>query len=78
MATKWKNPPSNGISRNGGDGEKFNGFKNLCTQCTEVVVDEKTARVVRVTKGVYLPVDHDCKRVRVYNLKGQLIEVKEQ
>jgi hypothetical protein len=33
-------------------------------------------RVIRETKGVYLPVEHDCPRVRVYDLQGKLLEVK--
>ena len=66
-------------------------YNSFCTQCTEVVIVETntyefgnprlgiestTHRVVRESKGVYLPVDHDCPRVRVYDLQGKLLEVK--
>lgn len=48
--------------------------KCFCTQCAERVVDKK-GNEVRVTRGVYLPIEHDCPRVRVYDLQGKLIEV---
>src|ERR1039458_2082087 len=41
-------------------------LKNHCPSCTDVVGP-------RVTKGVYLPVEHDCPRTRVYDLHGKLL-----
>ena len=52
-------------------------FRSFCPNCIEVVVDGSQKKV-RVTKGVYLPVDHDCNSVRVYDLKNNLLEVKAQ
>lgn len=49
------------------------GLKNYCTCCREAVFDGK--REVRVTKGCYLPVDHECPRTRVYGHSGKLLEV---
>lgn len=53
-------------------------FNSYCAQCTEVVLSVKRPWVVRITKGVYLPIEHECNSVRVYNLQGNLIEVKAQ
>lgn len=50
-------------------------FRNFCSDCIEVVVD-KTRSTVRVTKGMYLPIEHECASVRIYDLQGNLIEVK--
>lgn len=50
--------------------------KTFCTRCTEVVIGQRKPWVVRLTKGVYLPIDHDCNSVRVYDLKGNLLEVR--
>jgi hypothetical protein len=50
-------------------------FNNFCTHCAEMVID-KSARSVRVTRGVYLPIRHQCNSVRVYDLAGKLLEVK--
>ena len=50
---------------------KHNTF---CAVCVEMVIDD--ARHVRVTKGLYLPIEHQCNSVRVYNLQGKLLEVK--
>lgn len=50
-------------------------FHAFCTQCVDMVIDAK-ASIVRATKGVYLPVNHDCARVRVFNLMGELLEVR--
>lgn len=47
---------------------------NFCVYCTEAVVNG-AKNEVRVTRGVYLPIKHDCPRVRVYDLQGKLIEV---
>lgn len=50
-------------------------YKNFCTDCEESVVNgDKT---VRHTRGVYLPIEHQCNRVRVYDLAGKLLEVKQ-
>lgn len=51
-------------------------FKTFCTNCVEMVIDTGNKKV-RATKGVYLPIEHDCARVRVYDLQGVLLEVKE-
>lgn len=48
-------------------------LKNYCTCCREAVIDG--TRKVRVTVGCYLPVDHECPRTRVYDLRGKLLEV---
>ena len=48
-------------------------LKTFCACCREAVIDG--GKEVRVTKGVYLPVKHDCPRTRVYDLHGHLIEV---
>lgn len=53
-------------------------FTSYCAHCTEVVLSVKRPWVVRITKGVYLPIEHECNSVRVYNLQGNLIEVKAQ
>lgn len=50
-------------------------FTSFCTSCIEMVIDTRQSEV-RVTRGVYLPIEHDCARVRVYDLVGKLIEVK--
>lgn len=51
-------------------------FRSFCVHCVEMVIDEAAAQV-RATRGVYLPVEHDCARVRVYDLRGNLLEVKQ-
>jgi hypothetical protein len=51
---------------------KHNTF---CAVCVEMVIDENEHRV-RVTKGLYLPIEHQCNSVRVYDLRGNLLEVK--
>lgn len=48
-------------------------FKTFCPHCVDMVISAK----VRATRGVYLPVEHACPRVRVYDLMGKLIEVKQ-
>jgi hypothetical protein len=70
--TNWKTEPRKGISRNGEIGHVY---KNFCTCCAEAVVDG-AGKTVRVTKGVYLPIEHQCNSVRVYDLRGNLLEVK--
>lgn len=49
-------------------------YKSFCANCFEVVVNGATE--LRVTRGVYLPIEHDCNSVRVYDLHGKLLEVK--
>lgn len=51
-------------------------FRTFCVDCVDVVLSNKKPFVIRMTKGVYLPIDHDCNSVRIYDLKGNLIEVK--
>lgn len=48
---------------------------NFCAVCVQVVID-KDKRQVRTTKGVYLPIEHQCNSVRVYDLRGKLLETK--
>lgn len=48
-------------------------LSNYCVCCREAVIDG--TKEVRVTKGCYLPVEHDCPRTRVYDLHGKLLEV---
>lgn len=50
-------------------------FNSFCADCVEVVIDRESKKV-RVTKGVYLSIEHECKRVRFYNLHGALLEVQ--
>lgn len=50
-------------------------FTSYCVACIDVVVDEARKKV-RTTKGVYLPIEHVCDSVRVYDLQNSLIEVK--
>jgi len=50
-------------------------FDNFCVNCVDLVIDVR-GKKVRATKGVYLPVDHHCARIRVYDLQGKLLEVK--
>lgn len=50
--------------------------KTYCAVCVEMVIDESERRV-RVTKGVYLPIEHKCGCVRVYDLRGNLLETKQ-
>lgn len=47
---------------------------NHCAVCTDAVVDA-SRNEVRVTRGVYLSIEHECPRVRVYDLQGKLLEV---
>lgn len=49
-------------------------FTAYCPQCTDVVVDGKHNKV-RTTKGAYLPIEHECASVRIYDLRSNLIEV---
>lgn len=51
-------------------------FNTFCAVCVEMVID-KSERSVRVTKGVYLPIEHKCGSVRVYDLRGNLLETKQ-
>lgn len=51
---------------------KHNTF---CAACVDVVIDGDK-RNVRVTKGVYLPIKHECGCARVYNFQGMLLEIK--
>lgn len=51
---------------------KHNSF---CAVCVEMVIDESEHRV-RVTKGLYLPIEHACNSVRLYDLRGNLLETK--
>jgi len=39
-------------------------FTNFCPHCAEMVTDGDS--VLRRTKGLYLPVEHECPKVRVY------------
>lgn len=48
---------------------------SFCAVCVEMVIDEAEKRV-RVTKGVYLPIEHTCNSVRVYDLRNNLLEIK--
>lgn len=48
--------------------------KVFCATCTDAVVDD-SKKEVRVTKGVYLPIEHECSKLRVYDLTGRLLEV---
>ena len=57
---------SNGVSRHDDLGRCL---KNYCPHCSEDVAG------TRVTRGCYLPIEHDCPRVRVYDLRGKLLEV---
>lgn len=49
-------------------------LKHFCPDCVDTVVSKHKS--VRVTRGVYLPIEHECNRVRVYDLAGKLLEVK--
>jgi hypothetical protein len=49
-----------------------------CPNCTEIVLSVKKPWVIRMTKGVYLPIEHECNSVRVYDLNNNLLEVKAQ
>lgn len=61
-------------------------FAYFCAACTEMVIDGN--RSVRVTRGVYLPKEHQCGTktpqgkwdgkgsIRVFDLQGKLLEVK--
>lgn len=51
-------------------------FRAFCVHCVDVVLSNKKPWVIRHTKGVYLPIEHECHSVRVYNLQGTLLEVK--
>lgn len=53
-------------------------FRVFCPNCIEVVLSNKKPFVIRMTKGVYLPIEHECNSVRVYSLQGTLLEVKAQ
>lgn len=48
---------------------------NFCAVCVEVVVDG-SGKVVRSTRGVFQPIDHDCKK-RTFGLNGKLIKEEE-
>lgn len=48
---------------------------NFCAVCVEVVVDG-SGKVVRSTRGVFLPIDHDCKK-RTFGLNNKLIKEEE-
>lgn len=50
-------------------------YNSFCTSCADAVVDSNT-KTVRITRGVYLPIEHKCNSVRVYDLAGKLLEVK--
>lgn len=47
-------------------------LKHFCPTCVDAVVDGNTR--ARVTRGVYLPIEHDCGVVRVYDLAGKLVK----
>jgi hypothetical protein len=49
-------------------------FNSFCVNCAEMVIGAD--KVVRITRGVYLPIEHQCNSVRVYDLAGTLLEVK--
>lgn len=49
-------------------------FNSWCASCAEMVIGAD--KVVRITRGVYLPIEHQCNSVRVYDLAGKLLEVK--
>lgn len=49
-------------------------FNSFCVNCAEMVIGSD--KVVRITRGVYLPIEHQCNSVRVYDLAGTLLEVK--
>lgn len=49
-------------------------MNNFCPKCTDAVVDDGKHEV-RITRGVYRPINHDCPRVFVHDLQGKLIEV---
>jgi hypothetical protein len=42
--------------------KRFTGYKNFCPDCVEMVVNGNS--VLRKTKGVYLPIKHECPKVR--------------
>lgn len=48
---------------------------SFCVLCADMVIDA-SKKQVRVTRGVYLPIEHRCPTVRVYDLAGKLLEVK--
>lgn len=50
-------------------------FENFCNDCIEVILDAGY-RVVRITRGVYLSTEHECNSVRIYDVHGNLLEVK--
>jgi hypothetical protein len=50
-------------------------LRNFCPSCREQVTAKE--KVITTRRGVYLPVEHDCARVRVYDLRGNLLEVKQ-
>ncbi len=47
---------------------------SFCATCVDMVVDDIAS--VRVNKGVYLPIEHQCNSMRVYDLRGNLLETK--
>lgn len=51
-------------------------LRNFCPMCVDKVIDY-TSKPARTTVGVYLPVEHACPRIRLYDLMGKLIEVKQ-
>lgn len=51
--------------------------KSFCVHCVDVVIDE-SRREVRVTNGVYQPIEHSCNKIRVYNLQGVLLGIEDK
>ncbi len=46
-------------------------LRSFCPTCTDLIVDSKQKQV-RVTKGVYRPIEHDC-GITTYDLQGKQI-----
>jgi len=49
-------------------------LKTFCPDCVDAVLDIARNKYLRTTRGVYLPIDHECNSVRVYDLAGKLRE----
>jgi hypothetical protein len=49
---------------------------HFCPHCKDVTIDG-VGKQVSARNGVYLPVEHECASVRVYNLKRELLETKQ-
>lgn len=48
---------------------------NFCASCVDVVINRNNEEI-RTTRGVYLPIEHVCARIRVYDLRGNLIKTE--